>query len=206
MPMTLKELAVRLTELLGTQIETTATNVTDLRVKDHQGWRVVTLATEEGYAFTLGMQKFALPEFEIEVPPGEEPLGGEFLLGLCQGVLVNGPIEPGVKVVRRAARLEHHDRQGAQVGVERARDALGWRPPAEIEVDDLPARMDTGIGPARRHRLDGLTAERTDRALQLRLDRAPIRLALPADEAATVIFEEQPVAGHDGSSEPVARS
>jgi hypothetical protein len=66
----------------------------------------VTLATEEGYAFTLGMQKFALPEFEIEVPPGEEPLGGEFLLGLCQGVLVNGPIEPGVKVGSRQAPLQ----------------------------------------------------------------------------------------------------
>lgn len=66
----------------------------------------VTIGTEEGYAYTLGMQKFALPEFEIEVAPGDEPLGGELLLGLCQGVLVNGPVEPGAKVGSRSQPLQ----------------------------------------------------------------------------------------------------
>lgn len=69
----------------------------------------VTIGTEEGYVWTMGMQKFALPEFEIEVAAGDEPLAGEFLLGLCQGVLVNGPLEPGVKVGSRRTPLQVAD-------------------------------------------------------------------------------------------------
>jgi hypothetical protein len=59
-----------------------------------------------GYAFTLGMRKFALPEFEIDrLASSDGPLAERFLYGLCQGVLVRGPLEPGDRVGSRRAPL-----------------------------------------------------------------------------------------------------
>ena len=58
-------------------------------------------------AFTLGMQKLSLPEFEILglTEAGEED-AVRFLLGLCQWVLRGHLVQPGVKVGDPAAPMQ----------------------------------------------------------------------------------------------------
>lgn len=47
-------------------------------------------------AYTLGMRKFDLPEFELNgLQESEVPLAHQFLLQLCQHVLREGPASPG---------------------------------------------------------------------------------------------------------------
>lgn len=67
--------------------------------------------------YTRGMQKFALPEFEINgITGADEALGAEFLYGLCQMVLLRGPVEPGARVGAKATPL-----QIAEGGLDRAK-------------------------------------------------------------------------------------
>ena len=50
-------------------------------------------------AFTLGMQKFALPEFELQgLMEHELPLANRLLISVAQHVLLNGPLQPGASV------------------------------------------------------------------------------------------------------------
>jgi len=50
-------------------------------------------------AFTLGMQKFALPEFEIQnLYESEVPMAQRLLVSVAQYVLLNGPLSPGGSV------------------------------------------------------------------------------------------------------------
>ncbi len=49
--------------------------------------------------YTLGLQKFALPELEIKgVSPSESEIGQAFLLSLCQGILGGSKVELGQRV------------------------------------------------------------------------------------------------------------
>jgi hypothetical protein len=48
------------------------------------------------HAYTLGLRKFAMPEFEITgLAPNTEADAGRFLYAAAQAVLVQGPVEPG---------------------------------------------------------------------------------------------------------------
>jgi hypothetical protein len=72
----------------------------DLPVHAHQFVSVQT-AQEPGGArvFTLGMTKFALPEFAIaDVPESFVASAKQFLLALCQTVLLHGPVQVGQSV------------------------------------------------------------------------------------------------------------
>lgn len=81
------------------------------------------------YGCTLGMQKFVLPEFEISgVPAGKERDAEAFLLGVCQTVLVHGPIDAGAQVGAASAPIFV-----AEGGLDRAR----WEGIACFEL--LPA-------------------------------------------------------------------
>lgn len=83
-----------------------------------------------GYAHTLGMRKFALPEFEIDgLGASDEPGATRFLLGLCQSVLVRGPLEAGDQVGSREAPFLI-----GEGGLDRAR----WEGVAVFEL--LPAK------------------------------------------------------------------
>jgi len=69
------------------------------------------------YGCTLGMQKFVLPEFEISgIPAGKEREAEAFLLGVCQSVLMRGPIEAGTQVGVASAPI-----LVAEGGLDRAR-------------------------------------------------------------------------------------
>jgi hypothetical protein len=68
-------------------------------------------------AFTLGLQKFALPEFEMSLlEPSAGDLAGRFFYGLCQGILRGKLPQPGDKV--GAARMPF---QVAMGGLDRSR-------------------------------------------------------------------------------------
>lgn len=78
---------------------------------------MISVGSDERYVFTLGMQKFSLPEFEMdEVEEPQTTLASEFLLGLCQSVLLGGPIQPGAQVGSKKAPI-----QVAEGGLNRAR-------------------------------------------------------------------------------------
>jgi hypothetical protein len=57
---------------------------------------------EGGHVITLGLSKFALPEFEI-YRVGERLLAERFLLGIAQGVLGGRPLAPGAQIGHRSA-------------------------------------------------------------------------------------------------------
>ncbi len=68
------------------------------------------------HAFTLGMRKLAMPEFELSgLEPGSELLAEAFLLGVCQRVLNGKPVRPGDQLGSRRAPF-----QVAQGGLDRA--------------------------------------------------------------------------------------
>ena len=66
---------------------------------------------------------------------------------------------------------------------------------------DLGQRMHPGIGAPGAEHGDASRRRTGDRGFQRLLDRQPVRLALPADEAGAAIFDRQLVAGH-GSTVP----
>lgn len=69
---------------------------------------VGTKAREDGvYGYTLGLQKFGLPEFEVSgADPGVESLLTTFLLGVSQAVLAGNLVQSGQKVGSRAVPFE----------------------------------------------------------------------------------------------------
>ena len=67
----------------------------------------------------------------------------------------------------------------------------------------LAERVHAGIGAPGSVARHLLAAEAEDRGLEHLLEREPVRLALPADEAAPVILERELVARH-GSTVPAA--
>src|SRR5215831_9116974 len=67
----------------------------------------------------------------------------------------------------------------------------------------LAERVHAGIGTPRTVDGDPLAAKPRDRGLERLLHRGAVRLPLPADQAAPVIFDLQLVAGH-GSTVPAA--
>ncbi len=96
----------------------------------------------------------------------------------------------------RPIRREHGDRHGAQMVVESVAHRVGRRLPVEVEMGDLAERVDAGVGaPGAEHRRR-LAREVPDRLLDRLLDRGAVLLALPADEGAAVVFEDEPVARH----------
>lgn len=62
----------------------------------------------DGYhCFTLGMQKFGLPELEVYGCDQEvEPLAVRFLLGACQAILAGKPLKDGAKIGAPGMPLE----------------------------------------------------------------------------------------------------
>lgn len=110
---------------------------------DHVSVRMLGGAGSES-AFTMGMQKFGLPEFELnELEQGAEPLAGAFLLSVCQALLDGTELNPGDKVGSRGAPFDV-----AVGGLDRGR----WEGIPVFEL--LPARGKTVA--------EGLAAWRTE--------------------------------------------
>ena len=82
------------------------------------------------------------------------------------------------------------------MGVERLAQPRPLPVPREIDMGDLPGRMDPGVGAAGAVGGDRRAAQGEHRGLERALDRGPVGLSLPADEGRAVIFERQFVAGH----------
>jgi len=80
--------------------------------------------------------------------------------------------------------------------VDRAAQHFRRNRPRQIEMCGLPKRMHPGIGAARAVDGDPLAAEPGDRCLKRFLHRQAVRLALPAGEPGSVIFDRQFVARH----------
>ena len=66
----------------------------------------------------------------------------------------------------------------------------------EIDMRDLPGRMDAGVGPPGAVRERPLAGHGEDRPFQRLLHRDAVRLPLPADERRAVIFEREFEARH----------
>jgi hypothetical protein len=69
--------------------------------------------------------------------------------------------------------------------------------------DDLPARMDAGVGASCDGQLNRLLADRRKRTSQLALDRAQAGLRGPAREIGPVVFEKKP-AGQTSSRKTIS--
>src|SRR5207249_11280153 len=113
--------------------------------------------------------------------------------------------EAGVERLGDDLGRDHRDRRRLEMEVDGVADPVGCRLAGEVEMDALAERMDPGVGPAGGLRVYGLAAEGEDRLLQRLLHRRAVLLALPADEAAAVIFQGQLEAGH-GRTVPAGRS
>src|SRR2546427_278479 len=99
-----------------------------------------------------------------------------------------GPDDPGVEVILR--RLELRDRDVLrEKGVDPPPDRLSVQRARRPEVDDLPCRVHSRVGPPRAGDPDGFVADRGERALELRLHRRRVRLHLESGVA-------RPVVGH----------
>jgi len=101
---------------------------------------VVTFATAQRpdgmHAFTLGLQKLALPELEITgLDPNISKLAGEFLLSVAQGELQGRVLVSGAKLGAASAlfeaRLGGHDR-ALWEGI----DVMELLPPTEMTATD----------------------------------------------------------------------
>ena len=78
-----------------------------------------------------------------------------------------------MEVGRRLARLEHGDRRGAEVEVERAGEALGQPGAAEVEMGDLAQGVDAGVGAAGGDHGDRLAGAGQHGGFDRRLDGRP---------------------------------
>jgi len=67
-----------------------------------------------------------------------------------------------------------------QMRIERGRDARNRQPVFNLEVRDLPERVDTGVGPAGASDVDLLAGNSADRLLDLSLNGAAAGKTLPA--------------------------
>ncbi len=80
------------------------------------------------------------------------------------------------------------------------------RPPShsrpEIGMRHLPKGMNPGIGTTGTTDRDILAAEATDRLFNRALHAGPVRLPLPAGIGRAVIFDDEPVARHQGMMRP----
>lgn len=74
-----------------------ARNFVSVRVRDSKAGR---------HVHTLGMSKFALPEFELYGTNLQEEIVGSFLIGLCQTTLTAGPLQQGATIGSPNAPLE----------------------------------------------------------------------------------------------------
>jgi hypothetical protein len=91
------------------------------------------------YMRTLGMQKFNLPELEIDnVPIQLEPNTRRFLFGICQGQLKGFAVKPGSRVEAKYGEFE------AQPG---GMDAILWgKQPLNFPVIELLPPTGKGVG------------------------------------------------------------
>ena len=65
----------------------------------------------------------------------------------------------------------------------------------QIDMDDLPGRVDPGVGTASAHHGDVVPGQGLERLLEPALDCFDIVLTLEARKRAAMIFDSQPVAG-----------
>src|SRR2546428_3039852 len=124
---------------------------------------------------------------ELELP---QPLERQTLRRVPDPVFVCAARrgEPCVEVLLR--RLELRDRDVLrEKGVDPPPDRLSVQRARRPEVDDLPCRMHSRVGPPRAGDPDGFVADRGERALELRLHRRRVRLHLESGVA-------RPVVGH----------
>src|SRR6185437_14823415 len=92
--------------------------------------------------------------------------------------------------------LQHCNWVWLQMVVERFRYPVGVPLAPEIEMHDLPERVDARIGASGRLRHHRLARKPLDRFLEHLLHGGPIRLPLPAGEGRSIVFERQAVARH----------
>ena len=69
--------------------------------------------------------------------------------------------------------------------------AVKGRSAVGVEVDDLVDRVHAGVGAAGADRRDAMTGDLSECGLECVLDRAPIRLGLPAIEAGAVVLDAE---------------
>jgi hypothetical protein len=103
-----------------------------------------------------------------------------------------------VKVVRRAFHGAHGDGVGREA-VERTSQPVGIRRRVQVNVGDLSARMHPRIRAPRAGDPMGGREHGTQCIFKGALDGPHLGLDLPPVEVGSVVFNEQPVARHEGS-------
>ena len=96
-------------------------------------------------------------------------------------------------------RAQHGDRIGAQMRVHRVAHLVGTERLCQVEMRDLPLRMDAGIGAARAMHAHIHAAQPARGTLQRALHRRIMVLNLPAAKRRAVIFDGELVARHQSS-------
>src|SRR2546428_3258858 len=127
---------------------------------------------------------------EMELP---QPLERETLRRVPDPVFVCAARrrEPCAEILPR--RLERRDRDVLrEKGVDPSPDRLSVQRARRPEVDDLPCRVYSGIGPPRAGDPDRFVADRGERALELRLHRRCVRLHLESGVARPVVRHARP--------------
>ena len=85
---------------------------------------------------------------------------------------------------------------GLEMIVERGLYLVRRHRALEIEMGDLAQGMDTRIGTTGALDRDAFAAHGEDRLFEKGLDRGAVGLALPADEWAAIVFDDELVARH----------
>src|SRR3546814_233481 len=102
----------------------------------------------------------------------------------------------GMPVVVHGAAIDDRHRIWAKLRVQRLRQPEGRDRIIQIDMCDLPARMDARVGAAGGMDHRQMAGDALQRFLDRLLDGRAMRLPLPAHEGAAVIFHRQAKAGH----------
>ena len=102
----------------------------------------------------------------------------------------------GMEFAVRLGGVQHRDRIGPQVIVQRIAHLARLEGLFQIEMRHLAQGMHPGIGAAGAGHRHALAGEFLDRRFQRALHRGAIVLALPADKRPAVIFQGQAIARH----------
>ena len=111
-------------------------------------------------------------------------------------IVPGGGAVSGVEIVRGALDLENRDRTGNEMRVQPFAEPKRIPVALKVDVRDLAHRMYARIGAAGPVHAGALAAKGEKRVFQHFLDRDAVRLPLPADKRAAVVFESELVARH----------
>ena len=111
-------------------------------------------------------------------------------------IVPGGGAVSGVEIVRGALDLENRDRTGNEMRVQPFAEPKRIPVALKVDVRDLAHRMYARIGAAGAVHAGALAAKGEKRVFQHFLDRDAVRLPLPADKRAAVVFESELIARH----------